>query len=232
MESVTDVVGAVQGTHKWMYSQPTGLWECYDLAADPRELRNLCDSRPDLLRKGQAHVSAYMQRGAEHHAAVAVPVAASVSRDTDLAHANPRVRAAAVQAMVPSAGPVAVAALQEQWANDRSPTVRAAILRTLLEVDRAAAIEALKDETVARRLSDYERVRIIASAQAVEALPHLLDLFREYGDSKQFRRQILKAIVRVQPSVPHRRELLTELRRSVFEPELRAELTELIGAQR
>jgi glucan phosphoethanolaminetransferase (alkaline phosphatase superfamily) len=58
-ESVLDVVGAIQGRYKWIYSERTGMWELYDLISDPLERRNLAASQADRLRYGQGLIWGY-----------------------------------------------------------------------------------------------------------------------------------------------------------------------------
>ena len=58
-ESNSDVVGAIKGTRKWIYSEPLGLWEHYDLTQDPLEHRNLTALNPNSLELGQGYLSLY-----------------------------------------------------------------------------------------------------------------------------------------------------------------------------
>ena len=61
-ESVTNAITAVSGTKKWTYWSDLGLWEMYDIAKDPRELRNLADDAGQMVR-GRELIAAYRLTG-------------------------------------------------------------------------------------------------------------------------------------------------------------------------
>jgi hypothetical protein len=57
-ETVTNAVVALQAQRKWIHSTDHDLWESYDLARDPRELRNDADD-PRAMARGRVLIGAF-----------------------------------------------------------------------------------------------------------------------------------------------------------------------------